>query len=497
MSENRAVRRRRCAAWVVFIVYMAIVAVLLLRHENWRDEAQSWLLARDLSPLGLFRQMSYEGHPCLWHLLLLPLTRLGLPYVSMNLLSLLLTATAAGLLLRKCSIPLWIKGLYLAGAPFLYWFPVISRSYALVPPILFFMAVIYSRRRERPFVYGLLIALLVQTHVIMLGMAAALSLVWLGEAIMNFRRARDGKTLARQGLGLALPLLSLILLLAQLSGVQASSAYQPPDPTVNAVVEKLTSGLWLLVYGVMDGMPLPVIPTAAAALLSVLILVLVPLLRKNSDVFKPLLITLFAIVFQVLFSALYRPFTAHRIALWVPIVLWTYWLIWPHLKPGPYRLYAAALLVVFAIVPVWANSQTPWTDFCGTYSDSRNCADYIRENLPEDAVIYQVNGESVASVTAYLDADGMYDVQTGELTSFATWAYTERRLKSFDQLCQRTREINPDATEFYLLFANYVSEADAPLMPAQEQWHQLYLSEPIPSDTREVYNLYRFDLPPL
>ena len=57
----------------------------ILCHENWRDEAQAWLLARDLSIPELFEQMSYEGHPCLWHLLLMPLVRLGLPYISMAL----------------------------------------------------------------------------------------------------------------------------------------------------------------------------------------------------------------------------------------------------------------------------------------------------------------------------------------------------------------------------------------------------------------------------
>ena len=40
--------------------------------------------------------MSYEGHPCLWHLLLMPLAKLGLPYVSMNVLSLTIMSVGCG-----------------------------------------------------------------------------------------------------------------------------------------------------------------------------------------------------------------------------------------------------------------------------------------------------------------------------------------------------------------------------------------------------------------
>src|SRR5580692_7021680 len=57
-------------------VFAALLGVLLAFHVLWRDEAQAFVAARDLSLAGLFAHMPYEGHPALWHLLLWGVTRL-------------------------------------------------------------------------------------------------------------------------------------------------------------------------------------------------------------------------------------------------------------------------------------------------------------------------------------------------------------------------------------------------------------------------------------
>jgi hypothetical protein len=56
-------------------------------HEPWRDEAQAWLISRDLPILSIFRQMNYEGTPALWHIILVPFAKFGAPYIIENLIS--------------------------------------------------------------------------------------------------------------------------------------------------------------------------------------------------------------------------------------------------------------------------------------------------------------------------------------------------------------------------------------------------------------------------
>ena len=51
---------------LVFSVYVLFNGILLWYHAPWRDEANVWLMARDLSPLQLLKEIKYQGHPCLW-----------------------------------------------------------------------------------------------------------------------------------------------------------------------------------------------------------------------------------------------------------------------------------------------------------------------------------------------------------------------------------------------------------------------------------------------
>ena len=75
--------------WLIFLLYISIGFYLSFNHEPWRDEAQSWLIVRDLSWRGLISQLPYEGTPPLWHFLVKPLADLGLPYFSQNILNFL------------------------------------------------------------------------------------------------------------------------------------------------------------------------------------------------------------------------------------------------------------------------------------------------------------------------------------------------------------------------------------------------------------------------
>ena len=52
---------------IVFIIYGLISLGLVFSHEQWRDEAQQWILVRDLSFFDLISQLKYEGHFLLWY----------------------------------------------------------------------------------------------------------------------------------------------------------------------------------------------------------------------------------------------------------------------------------------------------------------------------------------------------------------------------------------------------------------------------------------------
>ena len=72
---------RTLALLLAFVLYIAIIAIVMCFHEPWFDEAQSWLIARDSPIASIFSvRPHYEGHPPFWNLLLAIAAKNGIPY---------------------------------------------------------------------------------------------------------------------------------------------------------------------------------------------------------------------------------------------------------------------------------------------------------------------------------------------------------------------------------------------------------------------------------
>ncbi len=150
--------------WLVPSLYFLLLIVMAWRHEPWRDEAQAWIIVRDAGSLkAILSRMAYEGTPGLWHLLLYPLVRCGLPIFSMQVLHALLAFAAIALLVRHAPFPWYLKILLPFGHHPFYQYGVIARSYVLVGLFLFMLAAMHRSRFQRAWVYGLLLAMLANT----------------------------------------------------------------------------------------------------------------------------------------------------------------------------------------------------------------------------------------------------------------------------------------------------------------------------------------------
>src|SRR6185436_19153940 len=66
-------------------LFLVLAAVATSQHEMFRDELQAWLLGRDsVSLAALLRNLKYEGHPGLWHLCLMLVSRVFPSPVAMQ-----------------------------------------------------------------------------------------------------------------------------------------------------------------------------------------------------------------------------------------------------------------------------------------------------------------------------------------------------------------------------------------------------------------------------
>ena len=59
---------------LIAATFLVVGALVMAHHELWRDEVQTWMLARDsASASDLLPRRKYKSHPVLWQLLLMPL----------------------------------------------------------------------------------------------------------------------------------------------------------------------------------------------------------------------------------------------------------------------------------------------------------------------------------------------------------------------------------------------------------------------------------------
>ena len=177
VPRSRRPRRVEAAA---FTLYLVTLAIGIAHHEPWADEVQSWLLARDLSPLSLVvHQLRYEGSPGLWQFILWPFAHAHLPLLTLNIIGGVLAALGVALLIFVSPLPLTVRLLVPFTFYFAFQYAVVARPYNLLIPLFGILAVVHSRRQERPMLYtsvlGLISAVSVQTMVV----AGALFLLFL------------------------------------------------------------------------------------------------------------------------------------------------------------------------------------------------------------------------------------------------------------------------------------------------------------------------------
>jgi hypothetical protein len=152
-EEQRGVRsaqRQQLAQALVLIGYAAVVAVGIVWHEPWADEAQAWLLARDQGFWHLMlHAIRYEGSPGLWHALLWVLARMHVGYVGMRWVAGAIALAGVYVLLRWSPFPLILKILLPFGFWLAYQDAVVARSYILFAILAFpATAIVRAMARE-------------------------------------------------------------------------------------------------------------------------------------------------------------------------------------------------------------------------------------------------------------------------------------------------------------------------------------------------------------
>lgn len=176
---------------ITLIIYLLGVCTVSFFHEPWFDEAQAWAIARSGTIKEiLFEIPHYEGHPSLWHLILVPFAKLGAPYeLSLAVVNIFFMTLAVAVLLFKSPFPKLIRCLLPFNFFLFYQYGVISRPYCILVLAIFLAAVCYKNRNEHPVKYLLCLALMCAVHSYGIMIAGCLCIVWLIEIFTEYKKS--------------------------------------------------------------------------------------------------------------------------------------------------------------------------------------------------------------------------------------------------------------------------------------------------------------------
>src|SRR5579862_3063718 len=146
-SERPAAARWwRIADFGVFATWIGIVAFTLRYHEKWADEAQAWLIARDLDLKTIwFHELRYEGSPGLWHTILwLAQHVFHARYDALGYIGMADATAGVALLIFKAPFPRYIRWPLAFTYFMVYQYAVIARPYTLMPLLAFAAALLFK-----------------------------------------------------------------------------------------------------------------------------------------------------------------------------------------------------------------------------------------------------------------------------------------------------------------------------------------------------------------
>lgn len=177
-TRDRWVRLALLALWAATALWLAS------GHVFWRDEVRAFTIAlQGETVIDMLRGLHGEGHPALWYLLLRGAHALVPVREVLPVVAFLVAAAAMALLALRAPFRAPVIGFIMFGAVGLYEFTVSARNYGISMLVLFAIAELYPRYRDRGVVVGLLLAVLCNTNVPANFLAAGLLGFWLVELI--------------------------------------------------------------------------------------------------------------------------------------------------------------------------------------------------------------------------------------------------------------------------------------------------------------------------
>lgn len=450
---------------IIILIYAIVTFIVtIFFHEKWRDEAQAWLLARDLNPIELFKQMKYEGHPPLWHLILMPFAKLGFPYMTISIISWEIMCVSSWILLKKSPFKQSTKILILCSISFIYLYPTISRNYCLIPLAIAIIASIYPNRNEKKIQYVLSVMFLAYTHVLMLGLVGILYLFFFLEQFFYTKKNKKEKQVLV--LALAIALIGLLCLVAMLFG---SIGTNNDISTTNNLIIKVHSwkmfarlvkiyvkNINILLRSIEAGIVGEIGYTRGFNTICLIAIIALLVFQIKVNKKNAIILVVSCLWQMMIYLFIYSDTSGQKLNTMFLIFIFIAWINLAcdsdriNNINGKLRKYIMQFCIFIIILSDICGLTNIQNEINQVYSDSKNVANYIKQNLDEDAIIVCTNCPTASAIIPYLKNVKFWNPFSKQYFTYITWKNDFNTDLKIDEIINNIKEELP-LNNVYLL----------------------------------------------
>ncbi len=471
----------------VMFIYAIVTLIAVIFHENWRDEAQSWLIARDLSFIDIFKQMKYEGHPCLWHYIIAPFAKLGFPYITQNIISWIIMNITAFLLLKKSPFDNFIKILILFSSPFIYFYSAISRSYCLIPLAIVLIAITYKNRKEKPIQYVLSITFLAHTHILMLGLVGILYLFFFFEELILKFRNKTKKEKKLLVISLIIAILGLALLFIQLFNSLNSNVY------VNASIET-KQDIYVIILSIISN----ILGRTNLILLTFVMIITIYVFIINFIMhFKTTLITFLAVLYQLfVFIFIYSDVAPQKACTILILLIFWSWIQKYEKVENIEKLKKLnniidIYLVIILSFTCLTGIKSIITEIKYNYSCAKQTANFINNNISDKSIFIASKIQFTSAIIPYTNNMYFWNPKSNDYYTFVTWNNDIISSYSINELEEKINNNFVNKDNIYFIYSYNWSEDLLEYFLNITNATEIFRSEVNPIRTDEKYIIYK------
>lgn len=405
-------------------LYALVTLIAVLHHEIWADEAQVWQLCKYMSFSELITHLHNEGHPAVFYLLVMLFAKIFPNIICMQLICWLFMVCAAGLFIYFSPFKAFTKFAVLSSAGFLYFLPVMARSYSILPFLVFLAAILYSKSKEHPILYALILCLILNTHSIMLAFSVVLAVMFIAE---NYKSKKNICYFS------VVYVIGFLIFAFQLyDSTSSNTAFGLTFTDLPVRIIKVFSFFFINAYNklitVKAALQIPLIDLPLLFfMVCIYIVFFINLFFNNKKIF---LLAFLSIGFQFfiyifMYSAntyVIRIFTAHL------ILLFCFWILLNSESINEkYKICSKktinVLISLFFILTLYNGINYYLMDIKQNYAGAKVTAEYIKNNIDAKNSVLLINNEPFCVSLAYYlnDSHNLYSIFRNRNFKYVIW----------------------------------------------------------------------------